>query len=574
MRKCLWTLLFLAYAAPAAQFERRFPLGSIKHVATAADGAVVAAGTQQATGGASDIVLIKLDPKDGSIVASYSFGGPGDEQLRSVAIDRHGDIYIAGLADSRVFVAKLNSTLTRALYTANLEGSDVHGLAVDAEGQAYIATPGLLTKLNSTGSGFVYIAQLGDVTPRDLAVDEQGRVAVAAESKLLFVSANGQVSPTTLPGTAVAAAFDQHGGLYVAGQTPTATIWKFVESKLVYTFALHATGATSVEGLHLDTDGNPVVFGRTSATHFPTTADAPLRCLPQENAPYIAIVSAARHSLLYGTYLDIDPLPGPWLAPGFVAISKSSNETIIATQALQDKRMTRLTCVVNAAHHRVGAVTPATVILLYGSGIGPEEPLTASAKTGRYPNELGGVRVRVNGLAAPVLYASRNQVNAIVPFGAPDTGSLDILVEHRTVRTNTISVSARPLDPGVFRHGTTNSAVVVNEDGTLNDAKHPAPMGSVITFSITGAGRLASNNIDGVVHGAISTPLAARLTVSIGGVGVLESYSGTGLGMPGGVSLVTARVPRIADLRTPSHLPIDLAYLDSSWKATAYVWVK
>ena len=576
MPRCLWTLLFLACAAAAAvPFEQRVPAGSVTHLVTSRDGAILAAGTQRAATGGSDIVVIKLDPKDGSIVARYSLAGPRDAQLRSTAVDPHGDVYLTGLVESRVFVARINSTLTRVVYMATLEAGEVHGLAVDREGQAYIATPGRLTKLNASGSSSVYSVPLPNLTPRAVAVDEKGRAALAAGAKLLFVSANGQVSQIGMSGIPTRLAYDHHGELFVAGQTTTAaTVWKFVESKLVYTFALHATGETSVEGLHMDLDGNPVVFGRTSAAHFPTTADAPLRCLPNENAPYIAIVSAARPALLYGSYLDIDPPEGVWLSPGFTAISQTPDETVVASQPLTDSRTARLTCVVNAAHHRTGAVTPGTVILLYGSAIGPDEPVTGSAKTGRYTNELSGVRVRVNGLAAPVLYASRNQINAIVPFGAPDTGSLEVLVEHGAARTNSISLTARALDPGVFRHGTTKSAVVVNEDGTANDPSHPATMDSVVTFSITGAGRLASSNIDGVIHGPVSVPLAAKLAVSIGGVAATEIYAGTGIGMPAGVALVTVRVPRSADLRSPAYLPIDLAFLDSSWKATAYVWVK
>ena len=129
-------------------------------------------------------------------------------------------------------------------------------------------------------------------------------------------------------------------------------------------------------------------------------------------------------------------------------------------------------------------------------------------------------------------------------------------------RTITISGRARrALDPGVFSHDTTDSTVVVNENGTPNDPSHPADMDSVVTFGLTGEGRLASNNIKGVVQGPSTVRIAAKLAISSGGV-QQPILRGRG-------NRPACRVPRISNLYGPDDFPIDLAFLASAWQKTA-----
>ena len=107
-----------------------------------------------------------------------------------------------------------------------------------------------------------------------------------------------------------------------------------------------------------------------------------------------------------------------------------------------------------------------------------------------------------DGVAAPMLYAGPNQVNAIVPYGikSPTT--------QLTVQRGGITDGPRPLPveaavPGIF---TANSAgfgqgAVVNQDGTYNSAANPALKGSVIVFYAVGAGAMSPPMADGAVAG-------------------------------------------------------------------------
>jgi len=51
----------------------------------------------------------------------------------------------------------------------------------------------------------------------------------------------------------------------------------------------------------------------------------------------------------------------------------------------------------------------------HGVGLGPSQPVTAyPAASTPYPTTLGGTQVLFDGVAAPMLYATANQINAVV----------------------------------------------------------------------------------------------------------------------------------------------------------------
>jgi hypothetical protein len=69
--------------------------------------------------------------------------------------------------------------------------------------------------------------------------------------------------------------------------------------------------------------------------------------------------------------------------------------------------------VVNAASLRSGPIARGEIITLIGSSIGPAAPVKNQGS--EIATMLGGTRVLVNGIPAPLLYASSGQINAVVP---------------------------------------------------------------------------------------------------------------------------------------------------------------
>ena len=107
--------------------------------------------------GSVDAFVSKLTASGDALVYSTYFGGSGYDEARDVAVDDHGNAYVAGYTDSwdfpfsttigapewrkHIFVVKLESTGALA-YATGIGGAvsdDVKAIAVDAEGRAHIA---------------------------------------------------------------------------------------------------------------------------------------------------------------------------------------------------------------------------------------------------------------------------------------------------------------------------------------------------------------------------------------------------------------------------------------------------
>jgi trimeric autotransporter adhesin len=77
-----------------------------------------------------------------------------------------------------------------------------------------------------------------------------------------------------------------------------------------------------------------------------------------------------------------------------------------------------VSAVVNAASWSGGTVAPGELVVIGGTMLGPATGVsgTVDPSTGKMVSQLAGTTVLFNGVAAPLLYTSATQVNAIVPY--------------------------------------------------------------------------------------------------------------------------------------------------------------
>jgi uncharacterized protein (TIGR03437 family) len=127
---------------------------------------------QPIRGVAGEAFVLKLNAAGSQVVYATWLGGGGDDQARNVVVDTDGNAYVAGAtfsnnfpttngalqstrsADGDVFVAKLNPAGTALLYSTLLGGNGndtAFDLAVDGNGNAYVAGSTLSTNLPATG---------------------------------------------------------------------------------------------------------------------------------------------------------------------------------------------------------------------------------------------------------------------------------------------------------------------------------------------------------------------------------------------------------------------------------------
>jgi uncharacterized protein (TIGR03437 family) len=96
-------------------------------------------------------------------------------------------------------------------------------------------------------------------------------------------------------------------------------------------------------------------------------------------------------------------------------------------------------------------VSPGLIVTIFGSGIGPAVGAGGTIVNGRVSAAAGGVRILFDGVAAPILYARQDQVNAIVPFSVAGRSSTTMTVEYAGASVPLISLPVRSTYPDIFR---------------------------------------------------------------------------------------------------------------------------
>ena len=172
--------------------------------------------------------------------------------------------------------------------------------------------------------------------------------------------------------------------------------------------------------------------------------------------------------------------------------------------------------VVNAASFS-GSVAPGSLISIFGTNLAHA---TTSAARIPLPISLADTSVSINGVRAPLLYVSPGQINAQVPPQIK-AGAATAIVTTSGSATSTVSFTTTPIAPQIFIASATR-ILVLNQDGTLNSAGHPAPSGSVVTIFLTGQGDMTAPAASiGNVPATLRYAGPAPLTVGVGQMNIL-----------------------------------------------------
>lgn len=103
-----------------------------------------------------------------------------------------------------------------------------------------------------------------------------------------------------------------------------------------------------------------------------------------------------------------------------------------------------------------GTISPGSLISIYGEGLTPGG--TMAAEAGQPAAKLAGTTVKVNGVRAPLLYASPRQVNAYVPPGVQGTSlTIEVAAPERTA----VEIAGAEATPGIFTVTATREWAIV-----------------------------------------------------------------------------------------------------------------
>jgi len=272
----------------------------------------------------------------------------------------------------------------------------------------------------------------------------------------------------------------------------------------------------------------------TQATFFSTTVQA---CLDSPNCTAISVANSndavsgvSIRNPAYGEAELFDANFQP--KPAYTAVM---NTLRAAALAVPTAPALTAAAVTNGADYADKGVAPGEMVTLFPTNVGPAT-LTGSGldASGNVLTLIGGTRVLFDGVAAPMIYAVKNQVAAVAPYEIAGESSTRVQVEYNGIRSVAVTVPVLAAVPAII---TTNSqgtgqAAALNQDNSLNSASNPAARGSIVTIWATGEGQRNPAGVTGVPAPAYDAPVLPA-SVTVGGIAASLPYAASSPGFVG-----------------------------------------
>jgi uncharacterized protein (TIGR03437 family) len=258
----------------------------------------------------------------------------------------------------------------------------------------------------------------------------------------------------------------------------------------------------------------------------------------------LAAYDASDLSLLYSSSaLTADALGGyaefsvPTIADGKVFAAAGADLAIFGEQT---STVPVVSAVRNAASYSTDAISPGSLIALFGSGLAG---ITASAPALPLPISMADTSVTINGFVAPLLYEASGQINAQVPWEVLP-GPATVVVRTRGAVSAAAQISVQAAAPGIFTDAS-GRAAVINADGSVNSDSHPAVAGTIVSVWFTGQGPIAANLVDGGIPPSGQLVLATSpVSATIGDLA--DDFKGAAMSPQfAGVAQVNVKVPAL-----------------------------
>ena len=208
-----------------------------------------------------------------------------------------------------------------------------------------------------------------------------------------------------------------------------------------------------------------------------------------------------------------------------------------------------ISTVTSAASYDSTGVSPGEIVAIFGQGLGPATGVNLQLDSnGLLTTSLGGTQVFVNGNAAPLVYASNGQVNAIVPYEVAQAQTANVVVVYRGNASAASPIAVSAVKPGIFTGSSSGhgQGAILNQDYGVNGPASPAQRGQYVIIYGTGEGVTTPPGMDGRVSSAGGTPLpnvAASCSVTIGGEPATVYYCGEAGNLTSGVVQLNVLVP-------------------------------
>ncbi len=529
--------------------------------------------------GASQGFLVKLNPA-GTVVYSSFINGPAFTQVTNIALDPAGEVLVTGSGGpaypvnsnqpTQGFLLKFDPTLTKPILSEYGYGGGP--LTLDSQGNIYIAgsaqpnvngstymlPPFPAGAFQTTGTAVFCSSASGGPSPGFSSFCRYQYVAkLDTTGKLLW----GTYVTGTFGAIAGGIAIDGAGNVIVAGTTnsddypvtrgafqttytagalrpPLPPGFTQPPNATGYVTKVNATGTAliwstyfggsfqdQITGIAIAPTGDILLSGRAGSDDL-FFGGTPQGCRPTANQVlgFVGRLSADGTSAASTipitdapdcTYLGCSGLQN--FQTGWpVALRKDGTALVAgsngAVAVVNFAATSRLSCLIDPADNvQIETVSPGQLVSVFGLDLA-------------FPATSGSVPVLFNGIAAPILYSSTQQINAQVPFEIAGSATVQMQLGSET---RTLGVVDRQpslyLAPSAFQSSVPGSSVcggtivfgqaalALNSDGTVNDCTNPAAPGTPVTVFLNGFGQVTP----ALATGAIATSPATALMPSL-----------------------------------------------------------
>lgn len=444
---------------------------------------------------------------DGTGGYSGSNGAATSAELRApsaVAVDSIGDIFIADPPNHVVWEV--------------VEGSTASGLKLSAGD--IITFAGTNTGGYTGDGGAANLAELD--FPTGVAVDSSGNVYIADSANNAIREVSGGNISTIIGGLndPETVLVDSSGNLYISEQSGL-RISKYSNGTLTVLAGDGNIGYGGDNGLAIDAELDEptgIALDSNGYLYICDTTNSVIRKISPAGIITTIAGTTIGGEVTQGYYGDGGPATSALLNfPHGILVDSKGNVYFSDTDNNVIRELKPVTPsiagggVVNAASF-TSAVSPGALATVFGSNF-TGTGLQASAASLPLAPSLGGVSVQVNGVSAPVLYASTDQINFQIPWETK-AGTATLTVTTNGLVSNTVNITVLAAAPGLFFSG--SHAIVQNSNFTLNSSSNPAKVGDIIIAYLTGAGAVSNQPADGAAAGSDSE-LTSTPTATIGG---------------------------------------------------------
>ena len=400
-------------------------------------------------------------------------------------------------------------------------------IAIDGDGNAYVAGGGSLWTLNPAGSAILYTQSLTGAAILTGALDGRGSWFVG-----------GTVSVPQFPVTpgAFQRTLDSGTPLPISGNLNANTQGDGFVTRLdqqtgaiVASTLLGGEAADAVEALALGADGSVTVAGMTMSRTFPLRGA--VQAAFAAHTGFVTRLTGDLSTLVFSTYagdtrnfavfgvtladdgsvLFAGDTAYPW-GTGPLAGGAVPPASIFVAQLIPEVSSTpELAAVLNAASRQGTRIAPNQIVTVLVRGAGAD------------------AAVWVDGAPLPVISASPGVIVAQIPADYQALPAVNLQVKAGDAVSSPLLLPGAIAAPAIYAQDGSGQGLglIFNEDGSLNGAANPAAPGSVISVACNGIGP--------------STPVSVYIDGSL--AKLVDAQVQSLAGLPGAATILRVRIP-------------------------------